>query len=284
METPARGGWLRPPVDEAPHWPDWRTLRHRVIYGIGQVILFLALFQAYKMVRKLFIQRAEGVAYDNALDILHLEKLLHIDFELRLQQWVLDQPYALIWFFDHWYSYFSDIFYVCASICILLAPVRYRYIRRIYFLTMVVALPWYAIYPLAPPRFMQPYGFPFVDTLAIYGPNYFSNSGLVTANHLAAMPSMHVGWTTVAAFFVAAAIPWRNIGRIIGIILVVGICLTVFTTGNHYVMDAVGGWIVVGVCLIVNRALPYPLPIPWPWRHRPHTDEESAQTTQHEPA
>ncbi len=281
MDETARGGWLRPPVDDAPRWPDWRHLGRRVLYAIGQIILFLVLFQAYKMVRKLFIQRAEGVAFDNALDILHLEKLLHIDIELRAQQWVLDQPYALIWFFDHWYSYFSDIFYVSACICILLAPVRYRYLRRLYFLTMLVALPWYFIYPLAPPRFMGPYGFPFVDTLAVFGPNYFSDSGLVTANRLAAMPSMHVGWTTVAAFMVTAALPWHNIGRIIATILVVGICLTVMVTGNHYVMDMVGGWLVVGLCLIINRLLPYPLPIPWPWRHR---ERESASSARHEPA
>lgn len=277
----ARGGWLRPPVDEAPRWPNRRQLVHRALYAIGQVILFLVLFQAYKMVRKLFIQRAEDVAFDNALDILRWEKWLHIDVELRMQQWVLDRPSGLIWFFDHWYSYFTYVFYACAVICILFAPVRYGYLRRVYFLTMLVALPWYFIYPLAPPRFMDQYGFPFIDTMAVFGPNYFSSSGLVTANQLAAMPSMHVGWTTVAAFMVAAALPWHNFSRVVATFLVAGICLTVAVTANHYVLDMVGGWIVVAVCLAVNRLFPYPLPIPWPWRSRA---EEPATATQHEPA
>lgn len=276
-----RGGWLRPPVDEAPRWPGWSQLGRRVLYAAGQIILFLFLFQAYKMVRKMFIQRAEDVAFDNAINILQLEKWLHIDVELRLQQWVLDRPYGLIWFFDHWYSYFTYVFYACAAICILLTPVRYRYLRRVYFLTMLVALPWYFIYPLAPPRFMQPYGYAFVDTLAVFGPNYFSKSGLVTANRLAAMPSMHVGWTTVAAFMVAAAIPWHSIGRWLAAFLIAGICVTVAVTANHYVLDMVGGWIIVAVCLLINRLLPYPLPIRWPWRER---RAEAAQPAGHEPA
>lgn len=283
MSERNRGTWLRPPVDEAPRWPGWRAAGHRVLYAIGQIVLFLALFQLYKWVRKLFIQRAEIVAFDNALDILRWEKWLHIDVELRFQQWVLDQPHGLIWFFDHWYSYFSYVFYACAAICLILAPVRYRYLRRVFFLTMLVALPWYFIYPLAPPRFMGPYGFPFVDTMAVFGPNYFSSSGAVQANQYAAMPSMHVGWTTVGALFIAAALPWHNIGRWLAGFLIVGICLTVAATGNHYVLDMVGGWIVAGVCLFLNRLLPYPLPIPWPWRHRGRA-VEPAQATRREPA
>jgi hypothetical protein len=37
-------------------------------------------------------------------------------------------------------------------------------------------------------------------------------------------------------------------------------------TGNHYWLDIVGGWIVVGLSLLVNRMLPFPLPIRWPWQ------------------
>lgn len=63
-------------------------------------------------------------------------------------------------------------------ILLFFAPARFLYLRRVFFLTMILALPWYIIYPLAPPRFMQPFGWDFVDTLAVYGPNYFSGPSL----------------------------------------------------------------------------------------------------------
>lgn len=56
---------------------------------------------------------------------------------------------------------------------------------------------------------MEPYGWPFVDTRSVYGPNYHSESGLVTANRFAAMPSMHRGWTLVASIVISAALPWK---------------------------------------------------------------------------
>lgn len=85
---------------------------------------------------------------------------------------------------------------------------------------MAIATPWYAIYPLAPPRFMQEYGYAFVDTLKVWGPSYFSEGGLVSANRYAAMPSMHVGWTTLGAIALAACLPWRRVGYAIATITI----------------------------------------------------------------
>ncbi len=140
---------------------------------------------------------------------------------------------------------------------------------------MVVALPWYAIYPLAPPRFMEPYGWPFVDTLAVYGPNYFSESGIVTANRFAAMPSMHCGWSMVAGIMIAHALPWRRVGIAVGVFLALLVSATVIVTGNHYWLDVIGGWLVVAVSLLINRWLPFPLPIRWPWQQQPNPSLES---------
>ena len=51
---------FRPPDDQASSWPgsvgSWPRI---VVYGASQIILFMVLFQAYKMVRKTYITRAE---------------------------------------------------------------------------------------------------------------------------------------------------------------------------------------------------------------------------------
>jgi hypothetical protein len=257
--------WITPGTDDGePSVPAARDLPRVVLFGAGQIVLFLILFQLYKVVRRTFITRAETVAFDNAQDILAFQGALHLNFEVDLQQWVLERG-DLIMVFNYFYSWFMWVFYGCCMILLFFAPQRYLYLRRVFLLTMILALPWYAIYPLAPPRFMQPYGYDFVDTILTYGPNYFSESGLVTANRYAAMPSMHVGWTTVGAMMLWVAFPgaFKYVGRVLAVLLVAMIVTTVMVTGNHYWMDAVGGWIIVLAALAINRWLPWRLPMPW---------------------
>lgn len=229
------------------------------VYAVGsvatQIILFMILMQAYKMVRKTFIQRAERVAFDNALDLIWLQGKLGLNFELDLQKFVLDHDW-MIWFFNRYYTYFMTGFYICAASAILFAPKHYPFLRRTFFASMVLALPWYALYPLAPPRFMDPYGYPFVDTLAVYGPNYFSDSGLVTANRYAAMPSMHCGWTLIGGVMLAYAFPKWRIGAIVGGVHTTLMFLTVMVTGNHFVLDIVGGVLVAGAAFAVAYWIP----------------------------
>lgn len=222
---------------------------------VSQIVLFMICFQIYKLVRKTYIQRAQDVAFGNALDILRLERWLHLDPELRMQKFVLEH-HSLIWFFNRYYTYFMTGFYICAGLAMILAPQRYLYLRRVFLTSMVLALPWYALYPLAPPRFMQAYGYNFVDTLLVYGPNYFSDSGLVQANHYAAMPSMHCGWTLIGSVMLAAAIPKWRIGLILGTTHTLMMFTTVMVTGNHYLLDIVGGVMVAGAAFVVAYYLP----------------------------
>src|SRR5262245_36802183 len=210
-----------------------------IILNIGA---FMVLFQVYKVVRKTFIQRAETIGFSHAEQIVDWERRLHLFVEPDLQGWLLRHQ-ALIRPFNRYYAAFMWLFYLCCVVAIVLAPVPYRRLRRVFLLSMVIALPWYALYPLAPPRFMPGYG--FVDTLAVYGPHYFKDDGYVKGNHYAAMPSMHVGWTTIGAFMLAAAIPHKRIGAILGTLHVAIMSMTVIVTANHFVLDIVGGWLVV---------------------------------------
>jgi membrane-associated phospholipid phosphatase len=165
--------------------------------------------------------------------------------------------------FNRYYAGFMWFFYLCCVVAIVLAPARCRLLRRVFLLSMLIALPWYALYPLAPPRYMPADG--FVDTLAVYGPHSFNDNGRFAGNHYAAMPSMHVGWTTIGAFMLAAATPYRRIGAILGTLHVTLMCLTVIVTANHYVLDIVGGWLVVLAAFLVARRLPDELR--WPRRN-----------------
>ena len=267
---------LTPPHDERPHVRTGLSALKRIPFLLGQFVLYFVMFQIYKMARKQFIPRDESVAYGHAKDILHFEERLGLMFELDLQRWVLDQGEWLIRFFNNVYAYYMWGFYFGMLFLAFMAPTRYRYMRRAFFISMAIATPMYLIYPLAPPRFMEQYGWPFVDTLAVYGPNYFSETGLVTANRFAAMPSMHIGWTTFFAICIMLAIPNRKVGIAVMATITMLMTLTVMVTGNHYWLDIVGGWLVIGTALLINRLVPYPLLSQIRWRrHSPNTSREA---------
>jgi hypothetical protein len=64
---------------------------------------------------------------------------------------------------------------------------------------------------------------------------------------------MHVGWTIVAALMLAAALPRRRLGAVLGALHVGLMCVVVVATGNHFVLDIVGGAVVVAAALLVVR-------------------------------
>jgi membrane-associated phospholipid phosphatase len=201
----------------------------------------MILFQAYKMVRMTFSDRSAVLGDANAHRLIGWEQRLHLFVEPDIQGWAMSHEWlikALNWN----YFLFMPAFYAYCAIGIIFAPAAYRHLRRVFICSMLLALPWYALFPLAPPRFMPDYG--LVDTRAIWGPAQ-STGGLVKANQYAAMPSMHIGWTTIGACMVVLAFRNRRLGRAVGVAIVAWMCLTVVATGNHYVFDVIGGWLIV---------------------------------------
>jgi hypothetical protein len=221
----------------------------------ANVAAVLILFQLYKLVRRTFIERGETLGYQHADQVVNFEKRLHLFFEPDLQRWILDST-NYIRGFNYVYSYMMWIVLTCLGLMIVFAHDKYRFWRRVLFCSMALALPWFALYPLAPPRFLPNLG--FVDTLAIYGPQYFKDSGVVQANRFAAMPSMHCGWTLIAACMLTVTLK-QYIGRfayIFGAALSSTMFVTVIVTGNHWWVDGVVGWGVVGASYLLAQRLP----------------------------
>jgi diacylglycerol O-acyltransferase len=110
----------------------------------------------------------------------------------------------------------------------------------------VAAIGVFAAYPVTPPRLLADAG--FVDTVTKGRTVGSWGSGLVVAaaNEHAAMPSLHVAWTTwVAATLIAQDAP-RWIRR--AAVIHVGTTTAVIVmTGNHWLLDAVAGVAVAAV-------------------------------------
>jgi diacylglycerol O-acyltransferase len=225
------------------------------------VLVFNVQFQLYKTVRRSFAVRAERIGVDHARDIIDIEKWLHLYYEIDLQKWVLSLDHSVITFLSWYYAAMIWIFYACCVIAIAFRPHVYPRFRRVFIFSMLIALPWYALYPLAPPRFTPGEG--FIDATGIFGPSDVTKSPIVQANRFAAMPSMHVGWTTIGGLMLAMALPWYKIGWFIGTLLVALMCFTVMATGNHWWLDFIGGWIVIAAAFGLARVLPEWVDIPW---------------------
>ena len=230
------------------------------------------LLQFYTWFRKTYFQRTAAVAFDHALDLLALQRDLRLDVELELQRWALEHGWV-IEFFNGYYRQMKLGIYLSAALALLLAPAGFRRVRRVFVLATLLAFPWYALYPLAPPRFMGPYGFPFVDTLHSLSAASPSSEGVAGANPYAAMPSMHIGWTAVAALWLVAALPWRRLGVVLGVAHLTLMSLAVVVTGNHYVLDIAAGLAVAGAAVLLTRLLPRDLPVPWRRGKRPAASE-----------
>lgn len=227
----------------------------------ANVIVFNILFQLYKTVRRSFAVRSERIGHAHADQIIAWEKDLHLYFEADLQHWVLSLNHSVITFLSWYYAAMIWTFYACCVVAIALRPHVYPRYRRVFIYTMVIALPWYALYPLAPPRFTPGEG--FIDATGIFGPADVTKSHIVQANRFAAMPSMHVGWTTIGGLMLAMALPKYKIGWFLGTLLVALMCFTVMATGNHWWLDFIGGWIVVALAFGFARILPEWVDIPW---------------------
>ena len=236
-----------------------QTILQRLVWAALNGLLIFVAFQIYKFVRKFGIRDDASEAYQHALDVINFEKRLHSFFELDWQGWALNQGESYIKFFNYLYAYY--MWWVIGGFMLLafFAPKRFQYMRRAFFISMVMVTPMYLLYPLAPPRFMQDHGFAFVDTMQVYGPNYFSETGIVQANRYAAMPSMHVGWTTFVAIAVSLLISNRWLARLFVVFMASLITYIVIATGNHWWIDAVVGWLFVIAAIAINWWLPYPL-------------------------
>ncbi|WP_078856077.1 bifunctional glycosyltransferase 87/phosphatase PAP2 family protein [Streptomyces sp. NRRL F-5065] len=177
--------------------------------------------------------------------ILDLERALGLDIEHAVNHWVVGIG-RLREFFDFYYTSFH--FVVPLTVLGLLywrRPVDYRWARSSLGFTTLLALAGFWLYPLAPPRLMPTLG--IIDT--VHGVQDFSKPdyGTLTAltNQYAAMPSLHFGWSLWCGVAIAVIAPsvWT---KALGLLHPLFTVSAIVATGNHWVLDAVGGALVVG--------------------------------------
>lgn len=239
--APARWSWV-------PLLPFWRRVTTRPNLLL-ELLLIRVGYSAYQQARLAATggtnSGGRATAEHHGDQVYAIEQFLRIDIE----HWVNHAVVKVSWleeFFNFYYTSFH--FVVPLSVLAVLyvrRPADYRWARSALGFATLLALVGFWLYPLAPPRLMP--GLGFIDT--VHGVQDFTQPdyGTLTAltNQYAAMPSLHFGWSLWCGVVIVALAPklWM---KALGLLHPLFTVSAIVATGNHWILDAVGGAAVVG--------------------------------------
>jgi len=239
-----------------------RLLPHGPLDVVRQVLLFMAAYQLYRLVRGLANDPGSAnAAFSNARDLIHIEQALNIFVEPSLQAFASGQS----WLLDG-----ASWMYINAQTSITLGALTWLYlcrnesfyfVRNMFLVAFGVALIGYTVFPTAPPRFFPEWG--FFDAVSDFT-GVAQDS--VTINELfnpyAAVPSMHVGFALMISVPLARLVRWRAL-KVFWAIYPLIVVFVIVVTANHFIADAVLGAAAAGLGALAARALARTRPGVW---------------------
>ena len=257
-----------------------------------EAAIITAFYVVYSWIRNRFGSNtiaADGIpeaAFHNAERIIRIERVMGLFHEESIQELFLSQR----WFIQFWNVYYGTAhFFVTLFVFILLFFKRkdvFPQWRNTLAAMTALAIIGFAFFPLMPPRLLdQPCpssesiefggacvesalrpgkeqifdgtnGFGFVDTLSVYGGPWRFDSEEVASisNQYAAMPSLHIGWSTWCALAVWPMLRRRR-SRIAVLLYPLATLFCIIVTANHFWLDGVGGLLVFAVGALIGWGL-----------------------------
>jgi PAP2 superfamily protein len=248
-----------------------RLLPHGPLDVVRQVVLFMAAYQLYRLVRGLANDPGSAnAAFSNARGLIHTEQALNIFVEPSLQAFAAGQG----WLLDG-----ASWMYINAQTSITLGALMWLYlfrnesfyfVRNMFLVAFGLALIGYIVFPTAPPRFFPEWG--FFDAVSDF-------TGVpqdsVTINELfnpyAAVPSMHVGFALMIGVPLARLVRWRAL-KVFWSIYPLIVVFVIVVTANHFIADAVLGAVAAGLGALAARAIAKTRPTVWSFEPARHAD------------
>jgi hypothetical protein len=246
-----------------------------VVWRAGVEIVLIGALYVFYVVTRTFASTAFAPARGRALDILTFEK----SWRINIESWLNDQFLKHDWIgvaSSYWYATTHYLVTLGVLIWLYRRGALYVTARRALVLASVIGLAFYLLMPTAPPRLVQG---GYHDILSMHSNiGWWSQNGSAPkgmgniTNELAAFPSLHAGWSLwVAIVLIMAGVP--KIVQALGLAYAATMAIVIIGTGNHWVVDAVVGWMVVLVAFGAVTA----------WERRgvcttAHDDEPEPQT------
>jgi PAP2 superfamily len=231
----------------------WRT----------ELRLFLAAYVLYTLARWLFVgDLAE--ARSHARWIYELERTAHVAVEQSIQRAFYSAASSLI---------LSNL-YLAAQLAVVPgaliwlyrgSPAIYRELRNTVISTWLIAVPVFAMFPVAPPRLAD---IGLVDTVSQQAAVELTGRSTIFYNPLAAVPSLHVGFAVAVGVAVSLAVR-RHWAKALALLWGPVVALAVVATGNHYVFDIAVGLLVTALGFFLGHVPGQPAAAVTPLRRVP---------------
>ena len=219
---------------------------------LAEVALYIGAYLVYVFSRGLVYEDTRAVAVFNGERIAALQQSLGFLWEPGWQAWAIEHVQGIVVFLNWAYivTYWPVI--LALAIYLFLRNRReYYYYRTVVLLDLIVALVAFALFPVA-----SPFAIPTVelrDTIQVFGPAlYGSETMAIFYNTSAAMPSLHFSWTVILGVFWLRTLPGPF--KAAGIVYPVLTFFAITVTGNHFILDAVVGGVLAGLCFGVVEA------------------------------
>jgi hypothetical protein len=243
-----------------------RSLRDGTnLYWWVEILAILVFYVVYSAIRN-----SNGShplhAFHDAQHIISLEHHLGIFHEATIQGWALNfRP--LIIAANYMYGSLHFIVTIWVAVWLFRSYSNdYPRYRNTLAITTFLALIGFTFFPLMPPRLLatDPYFLKhhlqglhlgFVDTLDKYPTPWSFDSGPAkrVSNQYAAMPSVHIAWATWCALAMVPRMKTRG-RKLLAASYPFVTLVVIVITANHYVIDAVGGLVILAAgWFLANR-------------------------------
>ncbi|MEN3316220.1 MAG: hypothetical protein V7605_2454 [Acidimicrobiaceae bacterium] len=191
------------------------------------------LYSIWQLAGTVSVMQVDG-ALERAQSIWDVERWVHLPSEVTVQHLVLPHP----WLVESLNGFYAIVHGPSMLVFLVWMFARHRdgYPRARNTIAIVTgACLAIQLVPVAPPRMLD--GLGFVDTGLLYHQSVYDALGRSLAYQLSAMPSVHVGWAVMIAFFVIGASDsrWRWLVLVDPVLTV----WAVVATGNHFWLDGI---------------------------------------------
>jgi PAP2 superfamily len=245
-----------------------RFLPHGPVDLFRQIALFACAYYAYRIVRG-WVDDPGGAAeaFDNARDLIDIERTLNVFVEPSVQTWAAASPAILD---------FASWMYINAQTTVTLGALAYLYlfhnrsfyfVRNMFMVAWILALIGYVVYPTAPPRFMPEWGF-FDAVSEFTGVQHDSVTVNALFNPYAAVPSMHICFAIMISVPIARLARHR-VTRVVWTLYPLLVLFVVVATGNHFVADAFLGAVTAVIAAAAAKLLARTRPAVWAFAPSP---------------
>jgi membrane-associated phospholipid phosphatase len=206
-----------------------------------EIALFAGLYVIYTAARWL-VHSHLPTALSNAHWVISVERDAHVQIEGSVQRALHFEPASWV---------LANV-YLAAQLIVPVIVLVYTYLRaRPIYISLrntiiaiwLIAIPVFALFPVAPPRLA---GIGLGEAATRGSAIGLTGHSTIFYNPYAAVPSLHVGVALAVSFALATAAHRRWL-KVLALLWAPLVTLAVIATGNHYVFDVVTGALAAAV-------------------------------------